>query len=66
MTAHQCHTCAEYQAEPTEIAGRPFTAELCRRMQMVTALARMAWVGRYGLPSAEPHCGPEAKNWVAA
>lgn len=60
-----CSTCAEYSAHPTTIGGRPAIAEICRRMKMVTALARMAWTTDYGKPSRDPHCGPEATWWRA-
>ena len=60
-----CPTCTHYNPEATTLHGRPYTAELCRRMCMVTALARMAWTARYGLPSAQEHCGPDARFYVA-
>lgn len=61
-----CTTCASYETRATEIGGRPFTAELCRRMGMVTALARMAWTRDFGLPSAQEHCGPAGRMWRSA
>ena len=65
-TCSTCSTCAEIEVVPTVMHGRPFTAEICRRMGAVTVLARMAWTGRYGQPSGAEHCGVEGRWWRAA
>lgn len=65
MTSPSCPACASYDPRATTLHGRQFTAELCRRMTCVTALARMAWTDSYGLPSAQEHCGPEGRFFVA-